>query len=147
MAGAEAHPFAPTASQVTVSVVLSLAPRRVQEAVLVLPRGATLAEAVAHAVQLLPDAQQAALLVWSVWGRQVPASHRLQEGDRVEGTRALRVDPKVARRERFARQGARATGLFSKRQQRRVPAASAVVEVVEGADAGGQRGQSLDRMP
>ena len=144
MAGAEAHPFAPTASQVTVSVVLSLAPRRVQEAVLVLPRGATLAEAVAHAVQLLPDAQQAALLVWSVWGRQVSASHRLQEGDRVEGTRALRVDPKVARRERFARQGARATGLFSKRQQRRVPAASAVVE---GADAGGQRGQSLDRMP
>jgi hypothetical protein len=30
--------------------------------------------------------------------------------------RALKVDPKVARRERFARQGARTTGLFARQR-------------------------------
>jgi putative ubiquitin-RnfH superfamily antitoxin RatB of RatAB toxin-antitoxin module len=34
----------------------------------------------------------------------------------VEIYRPLTVDPKVARRERFAKQGARATGLFVKKR-------------------------------
>ena len=40
----------------------------------------------------------------------------LREGDRVEVVRGLRVDPKVARRERFKGQGARSTGLFARRR-------------------------------
>ena len=40
----------------------------------------------------------------------------LREGDRVEVLRELRVDPKVARRERFNQQGARSTGLFARRR-------------------------------
>ena len=40
----------------------------------------------------------------------------LREGDRLELLRPLRVDPKVARRERFVGQGARSTGLFAKRR-------------------------------
>nr|MCU0926665.1 RnfH family protein [Hydrogenophaga sp.] len=40
----------------------------------------------------------------------------LREGDRVEVYRLLRVDPKVARRERFVGQGARRAGLFAQRR-------------------------------
>jgi sulfur carrier protein len=40
----------------------------------------------------------------------------VREGDRVEVYRGLKVDPKVARRERFRSQGARAAGLFAKRR-------------------------------
>jgi putative ubiquitin-RnfH superfamily antitoxin RatB of RatAB toxin-antitoxin module len=40
----------------------------------------------------------------------------LKEGDRVEWLRGLRVDPKVARRERFQKQGSRAAGLFASRR-------------------------------
>ncbi|MCB2018938.1 MAG: RnfH family protein, partial [Hydrogenophaga sp.] len=40
----------------------------------------------------------------------------LRDGDRLELYRPLRVDPKVARRERFVGQGAKAAGLFSRRR-------------------------------
>ena len=51
-----------------------------------------------------------------VWGRAVTWDGPLKDGDRLELCRDLLVDPKVARRERFARQGARGTGLFAKRR-------------------------------
>lgn len=51
-----------------------------------------------------------------VWGRKQAADHLLRDGDRVELYRPLKVDPKVARRERFTRQGAGTTGLFAKRR-------------------------------
>lgn len=51
-----------------------------------------------------------------VWGRRCTGDQPLREGDRVEVYRGLLVDPKVARRERFRKQGARATGLFAKRR-------------------------------
>ncbi|MBS0343796.1 MAG: RnfH family protein [Proteobacteria bacterium] len=51
-----------------------------------------------------------------VWGRAVSWEGPLKDGDRLELCRDLLVDPKVARRERFARQGARGTGLFAKRR-------------------------------
>ena len=62
---------------------------------------------------LLLQGLEARRLFISVWGRPQPLSHVLQEGDRVELTRALRVDPKVARRERFRQQGAKTAGLFA----------------------------------
>lgn len=52
----------------------------------------------------------------SVWGRRATPDQVLAEGDRVELCRALQVDPKVARRERFKGQGARAAGLFATRR-------------------------------
>ncbi|MDP2442386.1 MAG: RnfH family protein [Rhodoferax sp.] len=47
-----------------------------------------------------------------VWGRRVKLNQCLRNLDRIEIYRPLRVDPKVARRERFARQGSRGAGLF-----------------------------------
>ncbi len=52
---------------------------------------------------------------FGIWGRKVAAEQVLRDGDRVEVYRPLRVDPKVARRERFRTQGARSAGLFAKR--------------------------------
>ena len=51
-----------------------------------------------------------------VWGRKTTLGHVLREGDRVEITRALLVDPKHARRERFQKQGVGRAGLFAKRR-------------------------------
>jgi putative ubiquitin-RnfH superfamily antitoxin RatB of RatAB toxin-antitoxin module len=46
----------------------------------------------------------------------MPWNTVLRDGDRVELCRELRVDPKVARRERFSKQGARRAGLFAKKR-------------------------------
>jgi putative ubiquitin-RnfH superfamily antitoxin RatB of RatAB toxin-antitoxin module len=51
-----------------------------------------------------------------IWGRKVALTHPLRDQDRLEIYRPLRVDPKVARRERFVRQGARTAGLFTKKR-------------------------------
>jgi putative ubiquitin-RnfH superfamily antitoxin RatB of RatAB toxin-antitoxin module len=51
-----------------------------------------------------------------VWGRKVTWAHIVEDGDRVELYRPLKVDPKVARRQRFKRQGKGRTGLFAKRK-------------------------------
>lgn len=80
-----------------------------------------------HCLQLpapatVADALQAAGLAWQegqacgIWGRVCDAATLLHSGDRVELYRPLTVDPKVARRERFAQQGARRSGLFAKRR-------------------------------
>lgn len=53
----------------------------------------------------------------AIWGKRVGPDQVLSNGDRLELCRGLTVDPKVARRERFAKQGAhRAAGLFAKRR-------------------------------
>ena len=52
-----------------------------------------------------------------IWGSEVGWDQALKDGDRVELCRPLTVDPKVARRERFQRQGARGTGLFANRRK------------------------------
>lgn len=51
-----------------------------------------------------------------IWGRKAPLAQPLQDKDRVEIWRPLTVDPKVARRERFSKQGTRGTGLFARRK-------------------------------
>ena len=63
----------------------------------------------------LPDDALRGIRV-GVWGRKQGWDHQLREGDRVEIYRPLLVDPKVARRERFQKQGARTAGLFAKRR-------------------------------
>lgn len=103
-------------------ITLACSPRagEVAEHSLQLPAGATVADAVqaGGGWQALGLAQAGPV---GIWGRSVPLDRPLHDGDRVELYRPLTVDPKVARRERFARQGARATGLF----QRQRPGAKA----------------------
>lgn len=98
-----------------ITVVVSTAPGKLLECELQLPEGATVADALrAMADQTgIPQSDQA---VCGVWGRVVEAGQVLRANDRVEVYRPLTVDPKVARRERFARQGARTTGLFANRR-------------------------------
>ena len=96
-------------------VTYSPAPREVLEWELELPAGATVRDAVlasgwreAAAGGEVPDV--------GIWGRRCGPHEVLREGDRVEIYRDLKVDPKVARRERFRKQGARAAGLFAQRR-------------------------------
>lgn len=58
----------------------------------------------------------AELLSMGIWGEKASAGQLLADLDRIEIYRALAVDPKLARRRRFAKQGARTTGLFAKRR-------------------------------
>jgi putative ubiquitin-RnfH superfamily antitoxin RatB of RatAB toxin-antitoxin module len=51
-----------------------------------------------------------------IWGCRAELQARLRDGDRVEVLRPLQVDPKIARRERFRRQGSRAAGLFLRKR-------------------------------
>lgn len=100
-----------------ITLMYAVAPREVQEAVLDLPEGTTLGQALDRAgwLQRFPEIDSAAF-AFGVWGRKAAMHRVLREGDRVEVLRALRVDPKVARRERFVGQGARSTGLFAHRR-------------------------------
>lgn len=100
-----------------ITLVYSPAPRQVQELKLHVPEGCTAHSALDQAgwLQVHPELATPALTL-GVWGRRVGHSHALRDGDRLEVYRALRVDPKVARRERFVGQGARGTGLFARRK-------------------------------
>lgn len=106
---------------IPVTVVVCLAPRSVRELELQLPAGATVADALrASGVDVVIDAAQTPgaaepALSCGIWGRKVALTQRLVPLDRVEVYRPLQVDPKHARRERFARQGKRGSGLFAKR--------------------------------
>jgi putative ubiquitin-RnfH superfamily antitoxin RatB of RatAB toxin-antitoxin module len=104
-------------SAMRVSLVYAEAPRTVHEAQIELAEGATVAEAMAASgwTQRFPALQGGEVSI-GVWGRRCTGEHVLRDGDRVEVVRALRVDPKVARRERFQGQGARGAGLFAKRR-------------------------------
>lgn len=100
-----------------VSIVYSPAPRQVRQWTLELAGGATVAQALAASGVLneFPELQaQGARPILGIWGRKTTPGHVLQAGDRLEIYRGLRVDPKVARRERFNRQGAKRAGLFTK---------------------------------
>ncbi|WP_226449416.1 RnfH family protein [Acidovorax radicis] len=112
-----------------VTVVVCVAPRETQEQVLQLPVGSTVGDALDALGSLAAiggdtlqsknprhsDAVPPSVLV-GVWGRVVDRNVLLGHLDRLEIYRPLTVDPKVARRERFARQGARTTGLFANRR-------------------------------
>ena len=97
-------------------VVQSLGPREVREVDLTLPAGATVKDALRQTGWLGADEAAWEGLSVGVWGRKCALEHVLRDRDRVEIYRLLTVDPKVARRERFQRQGARAAGLFNRRR-------------------------------
>ena len=108
----------PPAERLAVTVLYSPAAREIREVALVLDAGSTVAVAL-QASGLLNGmtATQADALTVALWARRVALSHVLRDQDRLELCRPLKVDPKVARRERFVSQGAKSAGLFSKRRQ------------------------------
>ena len=65
--------------------------------------------------KVFPELSTAALKL-GVWGKRCSAAQVLEENDRIEIYRPLRVDPKVARRERFTSQGAKRAGLFANKK-------------------------------
>lgn len=101
---------------ICVTLVWSPGPRLVHEETLRLPAGYTAREALLTSEFHRRGSALTPSLVLGVWGHRVDGSHRLQDGDRLELYRPLRVDPKVARRARFKAQGAGSAGLFARRR-------------------------------
>ena len=103
-----------------VTLVYSPAPREVKLHELRLPKGTTVAQAIEQSGLLneCPDInlRDHTAFVVGIWGRKTTLNHVLRDLDRVEIYRPLLVDPKVARRERFQKQGTRGAGLFAKRR-------------------------------
>lgn len=102
----------------TVTVVFSARPRELVEQDLQLEEGCTVAGALLASGLFGGDLNSGLLPAGQgVWGKKVALTHVLRDRDRLEVYRPLTVDPKVARRERFVRQGAKkAAGLFAKRR-------------------------------
>jgi len=100
-----------------ITLVYAPAPRQVLEYALQVVSGATVNDVIyASALTLqFPDLLTSEWLV-GIWNEQVGLTHVVRDLDRIEIYRPLKVDPKIARRERFARQGVRTSGLFAKRR-------------------------------
>ncbi len=98
-----------------VTVVYSPAAREVQEVCLELTAPCSVLAALQQSglLAVFPEIDSLQTAV-GVWGRKAGLDQLLRDQDRVEVYRPLRVDPKVARRERFASQGSRGVGLFVK---------------------------------
>ncbi len=105
--------------RMTISITLVYSPsaRQVTEHLLKVEVGTTASQVISH-TGILNDMSDSLLqsLELGIWGKKVASHYVLQNGDRIELYRPLTVDPKVARRERFAKQGARTAGLFAKRR-------------------------------
>jgi uncharacterized protein len=103
--------------EMRVLVWYSPGPRMVREWELPLPAGATVRHALEAAGLLAPGQTFAGpKAVIGIWGRKAAIEQKLRDRDRVEIYRPLKVDPKVARRERFSQQGMRAAGLFTRKK-------------------------------
>ena len=101
-------------STITITIAHAPAARQAHEITVTLPAGSMVRDALAAAADL-PALDLAGCIV-AVWGRKAEPDQPLRMHDRVELLRPLRADPKLARRERFSRQGARAAGLFAQRR-------------------------------
>jgi len=100
-----------------VTLVWSPGPRQWLETELTLPDGSTVASALTvsgwkdrFGLAAAPD------LAFGIWNLPAQLQTPLRDLDRVEIYRPLTVDPKVARRQRFNRQGTKAAGLFAKKR-------------------------------
>lgn len=100
-----------------ISLLYSPEPRQVRQWDISVPAGSTVAQAIAISGLLLefPDLSAGAPLV-GIWGKKTSLRHVVQHQDRLEIYRPLRVDPKIARRERFNKQGVKKSGLFAKKR-------------------------------
>jgi putative ubiquitin-RnfH superfamily antitoxin RatB of RatAB toxin-antitoxin module len=98
-----------------IELTYASAPRTVHSLALVVTESCTVEQALVASGWLQTFPELTTLPV-GIWNLKAARDAVLREGDRVEFYRALRVDPKVARRERFVGQGSRGTGLFSRRR-------------------------------
>lgn len=107
-------------SMVEVTVMYSPAPRVVHERVMQMTIGVTVKYAIEQSGLLTEcseiDLSRAEAFTVCIWGKKTTPHHVLRDLDRIEICRPLKVDPKVARRERFQKQGTSRAGLFSKRR-------------------------------
>ncbi len=115
-AQAERMPPVPSAaagqpSTVQVELVYCPAPSQLRQMSLRLPRGSTLAQAWAASGLEQELGGQAQALRLGIWGKVREPEHVLREGDRVEVYRNLQVDPKEARRLRYAQHKAKLASL------------------------------------
>lgn len=101
---------------IQVLVVYAPGPRNVKEIALTLPDGSTAGDALAASGLLTTAADALTDVTVGIWGRPAAIVQTLQNCDRVEIYRPLKVDPKVARRARFNSQGVKKAGLFAKRR-------------------------------
>ena len=100
-----------------VDVVYSPGARLVHHQSVQLPAGTQLEQALLELAKVLGVQIESLMkLEVGIWGLRCPKDRLLAAGDRIEFYRPLRVDPKVARRERFVRQGAKSAGLFAKKR-------------------------------
>jgi putative ubiquitin-RnfH superfamily antitoxin RatB of RatAB toxin-antitoxin module len=101
-----------------VTLVYSPVARQVTEVSLGLPADSRVLDALQQCGLLMqfPEIDRCDTLV-GLWGRKAKLDDLLRDQDRIEVYRPLRVDPKVARRERFVKQGARGAGLFAQKRQ------------------------------
>jgi putative ubiquitin-RnfH superfamily antitoxin RatB of RatAB toxin-antitoxin module len=101
---------------IAVTLVVCIKARCVKEESLCVAQGTYVCDALKISTTLagLSSNEQAGLEL-GVWGRSVPATYVLCSQDRIEVYRPLTVDPKDARRQRFAQQGVKKAGLFAKR--------------------------------
>jgi len=107
-------------SAIQITVMYSPAPRVVHERAVLLEAGVTVMQALQQTGLLSEcpevDLSQPEAFTVCIWGKKTTPNHVLRDLDRIEICRALQVDPKVARRERFQKQGTNRAGLFSKRR-------------------------------
>ena len=92
-----------------VEVVYGAGPRAVWSWQGELPSGATLADALRASglLEVHPEIDLGGPWSAGIWGRRCEASQALRDRDRVEVWRALKVDPKEARRLRYKQHLAR----------------------------------------
>jgi putative ubiquitin-RnfH superfamily antitoxin RatB of RatAB toxin-antitoxin module len=102
---------------IQITVVYSPWPREVREIVLTLEAGGSVRQAlIACSLETFAPALDINQAVIGVWGRKADMDQPLEDRDRVEVYRPLKINPKIARRERFAKQGSRGAGLFANRR-------------------------------
>jgi putative ubiquitin-RnfH superfamily antitoxin RatB of RatAB toxin-antitoxin module len=109
--------FMASESGVNITVAYAPAARQVHEVALLVDTPCSVLQALQRSglLQCYPEIDSRQTVV-GVWGRKAELDQLLRAQDRVEIYRPLRVDPKVARRERFAKQGSRSAGLFDKKR-------------------------------
>jgi len=105
-----------------ITVTYAPGQRLAQEWLLDLPEGSRVQWALEQsgiqaAFSDIPELLARGDLCLGIWGRSCSADQVLADQDRVEIYRPLRVDPKVARRERFSGQGVKRAGLFAKKRE------------------------------
>jgi uncharacterized protein len=107
---------ADASNRIEVTIRWSPAPRVLHTLGLSLAQGACARDALLVAAQDVRFADLPQGYGLGIWNRRASPEQALLSGDRVEIYRPLRVDPMVARRERFKKQGAKSAGLFATRR-------------------------------